>query len=130
MSNIIIFALIILLLVVIFYGFEFISKTRWFRIRSILREHEKAKKREAKNLKEIKKESTEFLKDENKIERILEKIHKGEDVEIPLVAFDFIYRNINKISVLSDDGKIKIVEKQKYSKFQNIVTILLHKKRN
>ena len=46
------------------------------------------------------------------------KMKRGEEVSIPLVAFDYIYRNLNKFTLIDKRGKITIVNQEDYFKFK------------
>lgn len=46
------------------------------------------------------------------------KMKRGEEVSIPLAAFDYIYRNLNKFTLIDKVGKITIVNQEDYFKFK------------
>ena len=46
------------------------------------------------------------------------KMKRGEMVAIPLAAFDYIYRNLNKFALINKSGKITIVNQEDYFKFK------------
>ena len=81
-----------------FFILKKITRTRYWRIKNNIRAYNKDKKDTKKLIENLRKDKDEFVSDDNKVLKILEKIHNGEEVEIPLVAFDYIYRKINKIT--------------------------------
>jgi len=50
---------------------------------------------------------------------------KGEEVKIPIVAFDYIYRNLNKLGIFDKDGNLNLINKEQYIEFQNKAKSLL-----
>ena len=114
-------------LVVLFFIYEKITSSRAWRIRSTVRTFQKEKLAEQNRIDKFKKDADEIITDENKLLKIIEKIHKGEEVEIPLAAFDFIYRKINSISVVDKNGKIKILNAKSFEEFQKTAINLIHK---
>ena len=72
----------------LFFIYEKITSSRAWRIRSTVRTFQKEKLAEQNRIDKFKKDADEIITDENKLLKIIEKIHKGEEVEIPLAAFD------------------------------------------
>lgn len=101
----------------------------WYRFKSTMREFKTDEKRKKKILKGHQEVISEYENNENKVLEILRKIHNNEEVKIPLVAFDYIYRNINKISMVDSEGRIVIVNEEKFIKFQSKAMLLLEKEK-
>lgn len=113
-------------LLVMFFLYEKITSSSAWRIRSTVRTFQREKKAEQNRIDKFKLEADEIITDENKLLKIIEKIHKGEEVEIPLSAFDYIYRKINSISIVDKNGKIKILNAKSFEEFQKTAINLLH----
>ena len=117
--------LFVLLILVILFVFDKITNSRFYRIRSAIIAQRKREELSDKKFNEKIKSGVELINDKEKLIVILEKIQNGEEVEIPLVAFDYIYRNINKFGVFDKKGKLVIVNKEQYLEFQNTALRLL-----
>lgn len=115
----------IIFLLVCFFLFKKITQTRYWRIRSNINAYNKEKKESKKLIENLVKQKEIFLSDDNKIIEILSKIHNGEEVEIPLVAFDYIYRKINKISTIDKNGNVKILSAKDFDDFKRTAIDLL-----
>lgn len=121
--GIIVFVIICL---VLFFVYEKITSSRGWRIRNTVKTFQKEKKLEQSRIDKFKHDANSLISDENKLLKIIEKIHKGEEVEIPLAAFDYIYRKINSISIVDKNGKIKILNAKSFEEFQKTAINLLH----
>ena len=94
-----------------------IANSRAFRIWSINKKWERKEKAE---------EKFDFgSKNKDEIDIILEKIRNGEEVEIPLQAFNYIYSKINKFSIIQKDGTIRFVNPEEYLEFKKKAQKLL-----
>ncbi len=81
----------------------------------------KIHKEEIEIEREAQKTRTRFLDEIKNPDRILEtiiKMQRGEEVQIPLAAFDYIYRNLNKFTLVDKEGRITIVNQDDYFKFK------------
>jgi len=123
MKLVLIFILLVLLVLFILGR---LSDTMWFRIKSVMIAQKKSKEKEEREFHESIKEGTTLLSDQNRLLRIVEKIKNGEEIEIPIIAFDYIYRNINKLGVFDKNGHIKIVNNKQYEAFQNTALRLIN----
>ena len=111
---------------VLFFVYEKITSSRGWRIRNTVKTFQKEKKLEQNRIDKFKHDANSLISDENKLLKIIEKIHKGEEVEIPLAAFDYIYRKINSISIVDKNGKIKILNAKSFEEFQKTAINLLY----
>lgn len=123
----IIFLLLIIFILGILFLYYKITNTKWYRLKSIMKAQKLREKNSSDDLERLKKESNEFISDHNKLLEIIKKIRTGEEVQIPVVAFDYIYRNINKISVVGKDGKITIINQEDFKIFELKALELLNK---
>lgn len=111
---------------VLFFVYEKITSSRGWRIRNTINAFKKEKELELNRIDKFRQDANNLISDENKLLKIIEKIHKGEEVEIPLAAFDYIYRKINSISIVDKNGKIKILNAKSFEEFQKTAINLLH----
>lgn len=111
---------------VLFFVYEKITSSRSWRIRNTIKTFRKEKELEQNRIDKFRHDANNLISDENKLLKIIEKIHKGEEVEIPLAAFDYIYRKINSISIVDKNGKIKILNAKSFEEFQKTAINLLH----
>ena len=111
---------------VLFFVYEKITSSRGWRIRNTINAFKKEKELELNRIDKFRQDANNLISDENKLLKIIEKIHKGEEVEIPLAAFDYIYRKINSISIVDKNWKIKILNAKSFEKFQKTAINLLH----
>ncbi|AXH16427.1 hypothetical protein CP985_10305 [Malaciobacter mytili LMG 24559] len=121
------FFIIIFLIVVIvaYFLYERYTNTRAYRIRKSIKNYNKHLKEQEQKIKKFDDDAKELLSDENKIKEIIRKIHNKEEVIIPIVAFDYIYRMINKISIIDKEGNVKIINDEKFLEFQKTASDLL-----
>lgn len=134
------FLAFIIFLLVCFFIFKKITRTKYWRIRTNIKAYNREKKKTKKLIKDNNKKQKDFITNDNKVKNIIVKIHNKKEIEIPLVAFDFIYRKINKISTIDENGNLKTVRKKENKKLKqtvinflenedtNIIKLLLFKK--
>lgn len=70
---------------------------------------------------QMQKDFSNIIKEENKIIEIIKKIRNKEEVEIDLIAFDYIYRNIDQILVVNSDDKIVITNEELLHKAESFL---------
>lgn len=134
------FLAFIIFLLVCFFIFKKITRTKYWRIRKNIKAYNREKKKTKKLIKDNDKKQKDFITNDNKVKNIIAKIHNKKEIEIPLVAFDYIYRKINKISTIDENGNLKTVGKKENKKLKqtvinflenedtNIIKLLLFKK--
>lgn len=116
----------IIFCLVLFFLYEKITSSRNWRIRNTVKTFLKEKELQQNRIDKFREDANSLISDENKLLKIIEKIHKGEEVEIALAAFDYIYRKINSISIVDKNGKIKILNAKSFEEFQKTAINLLH----
>jgi hypothetical protein len=120
------FLIFVLILLLVLFIINKITDTLWFRVHSakLAQKDRDEKENESINKKII--DGNKLLNDENRLHKIITKIQNGEEVEIPIVAFDYIYRNINKLGIFGKDGTLNIVNKEQYLEFKNTAIRLVN----
>ena len=78
-----------------------------------------------KEVQKTRQRSLEEIKNPDRVLEIILKMKRGEEVTIPLAAFDYIYRNMSKFSLINKEGKITIVNQEDYFKFKEQALKLL-----
>jgi len=121
MKSFIFILLTVFVIIVITIALKKITNSKAFRLRQSIREYQKHKKNEHKFHMQMQKDLSEVIKEENKIIEIIRKIRNKEEVEIDLIAFDYIYRNIDQISVVNSDGKIVITNEVLLQKAESLL---------
>lgn len=58
---------------------------------------------------------------------IITKINTGQEVKIPIAAFQYIYTRLNQICVVDKNGNVQIVNSEEFKKFQKTTIALLDK---
>ena len=119
------FLAFIIFLLVCFFIFKKITRTKYWRIRTNIKAYNREKKKTKKLIKDNDKKQKDFITNDNKVKNIIAKIHNKKEIEIPLVAFDYIYRKINKISTIDENGNLKTVGKKENKKLKQTVIIFL-----
>ncbi len=117
--------LIVVVVLLIFFVIQKITSSRWWRIKTIMQSQKREERENLEKVRAIDRESNNILNDEDRLKNIMKKIQLGEEVEIPLVAFDYIYRNINKFTIIDKTGKLILVNKEQYDIFENRAINLL-----
>jgi len=122
-----IFLLVLLVVVAITISFKTLLNTSAFRIFLVLHEKNMEEKEARKEAERERGKLLEEVKNPNKILDLILKIKKGEEVKIPLAAFNYIYQNLDNFTVVGRDGKLTILDEKSYFKFKEKATELLNK---
>ena len=123
------FLFIILVLMVAYFGLQKILKSKTIRIALIsYREHLQQKKIE-EEIQKSRQRTLDEIKNPDRVMEIILKIKRGEEVKIPLAAFDYIYRNMKKFSIVDKNGRITIINQEDYFKFKKEAMALLEKEK-
>lgn len=94
------------------------TKSRSYRVRRSVKNFRKLKKEEENSVLRCKNNADEVLSDEDRILTIIRKINTGEEVKIPIAAFQYIYTRLNQICVVDKQGNIQIVNSEEFKRFQ------------
>ncbi|KIM03657.1 MAG: hypothetical protein KU29_11410 [Sulfurovum sp. FS06-10] len=123
------FLFIILILILGFFGLQKILKSKTIRIALIsYREHLQQKKIE-EEIQKSRQRTLDEIKNPDRVMEIILKIKREEEVKIPLAAFDFIYRNMKKFSIVDKSGRITIINQEDYFKFKKEAMALMEKEK-
>ena len=115
--------------VVFFFFYKEYTSSRSYRIKRSVRDYRKMKKEEQENLARLQKKADVIISNEDRVMEIIRKITTGEEVKIPIAAFQYIYTRLNKICVVDKDGTIQIVNSKAFQKFQETAIALLDKEK-
>ncbi len=118
MTTMYVIILLAILIVVFFFFYKEYTNSRSYRIKKSVKTYKKLKLEEEKFINSVKSKGEEILNDENRIVNIIEKINKGEEVKIPIAAFQYIYTRLNEICVVDKNGNVQIVNSEEFKKFQ------------
>ena len=114
-----IFLLLVFGLVLLFIGLSKLLNTsaaRIFLINWKMQQKEKEKKREIDKFRYY---TYEQAKNPDQILELILKIKKGEKVDIPLAAFSYIYKNLNKFTIIDKAGNLRIMNYEKFQEFKD-----------
>lgn len=111
----------VILLMVFFFIFKSITSTRYWRIKTNLKAYNKEKIDNEKAIIKMAEKTEEFLSDENRILEVISKIHNGEEVEIPYVAFEYIYRRMGTLGTVDTNGNVRILNFQQFDEFKKLL---------
>lgn len=125
----VLFAIVIIaiLSVIIFFIYKEYTNSRSFRVRKSVKNYKRLKKEEEKTILKYKNVANEILSDEDRILSIIKKINTGEEVKIPIAAFQYIYTRLNQICVVDKNGNVQIVNSEEFKRFQETAINLLDK---
>ena len=125
----ILYAIVIVAIVsvIIFFIYKEYTNSRSFRVRKSVKNFRKLKKEEEKTILKFKNVANEILSDEDRILAIIKKINTGEEVKIPIAAFQYIYTRLNQICVVDKNGNVQIVNSEEFKRFQETAINLLDK---
>ncbi|NCD00396.1 MAG: hypothetical protein EOL95_11955, partial [Bacteroidia bacterium] len=99
----------VFLLLVLFFLVQKILNSKTVRISLIAyREHLNQKAIE-KEMQKTRQRSIEEIRNPDRVLETIMKIKRGEQVTIPIAAFDYIYRNMKKFSIVDKNGRITII---------------------
>ena len=115
--------------VVIFFFYKEYTESRSYRIKRSVKDYRKMKKEEQESLVRLQKKGDEIISNEDRVMEIIRKIKTGEEVKIPIAAFQYIYTRLNQICVVDKDGTIQIVNSKAFQKFQETAIALLDKEK-
>ena len=113
--------------VVVFFFYKEYTSSRSYRIKKSVKTYRKLKKEEAELISKIQNDGIEVINDEDRIMTIIRKINTGEEVKIPIAAFQYIYTRLNQICVVDKHGNVQIVNSEEFKKFQETAITLLDK---
>ncbi len=113
------FLLIVFLLVVLFLISKSLLNSRFFRI-ALISHQQKQKEKELQE--EILKQKTDIenIKNPDRFLDIILKIKRGEKVKIPLEAFTYIYKNIDKYTVVDKDNNLTFINQEDFFRFRKL----------
>lgn len=113
--------------VVIFFIYKEYTSSRSYRVNKSVKNFRKIKKEEEKTILKFINDAEEILSDEDRILTIIRKINTGEEVKIPIAAFQYIYTRLNQICVVDKKGNVQIVNSEEFRRFQQTAINLLDK---
>ncbi|MDY0050992.1 MAG: hypothetical protein RBR65_00505 [Aliarcobacter sp.] len=119
--------IVAIILTVSFIAYKEYTKSRSYRVRRSVKNFRKLKKEEENSVLRYKNNADEVLSDEDRILTIIRKINTGEEVKIPIAAFQYIYTRLNQICVVDKQGNIQIVNSEEFKRFQQTAINLLDK---
>lgn len=122
-----IFLFFVIVMMALFFIVGKIVNSRWYRVRSIMMVQKERELAAKASLNNNVIEANDLLASENGLLEVMRKINEGEEVKIPYLAFDYIYRNINKVSLIDKEGKLVIVNQNDFKLFQQTAMELLQK---
>lgn len=124
----VLFAIVIIaiLSVIIFFIYKEYTNSRSFRVRKSVKNYKRLKKKK-KTILKYKNDAKEILSDEDRILSVIKKINSGEEVKIPIAAFQYIYTRLNQICVVDKNGNVQIVNSEEFKRFQETAITLLDK---
>ena len=115
----------IIVIATLAYALKNILNSRTARIWLIsYKEHQQQKEIEIE-MQKTRQRSLEEIRNPDRILEIILKIKRGEEVKIPIAAFDYIYRNFKKFSIVDKDGRITIINQEDYFHFKEEALALL-----
>ncbi len=124
------FLFLIIVIVTIAQALKSLLNSRTARIWLIsYREHLHQKEVE-KEMQKTRQRTIEEIKNPDRILEIVMKMRRGEEVKIPLVAFDYIYRNMKKFSIVDKEGRIAIINHEDYFRFKEEALSLIESNKN
>ena len=119
------FLMIFLLIVMVFIALSKIMDSSVFRIAVITYQEKLRQKEIEEEIRKTKQRSMEEIKNPDLLMEIIEKMGRGEEIKIPLAAFDYIYRNMRKFTIIDKEGKLTIINEEDYLHFKKIAENLL-----
>lgn len=115
----------IILILAASLGLKTIINSRTMRIWLISRREYLNEIEVEKEQQKTRQRTLEEIKNPDRILEIILQIKRGEEVKIPLAAFDYIYRNMNKFSIVDKKGRVTIINEEDYFKFkQEAITLM------
>lgn len=119
------FLFIIIIILVLGFSLNTIINSRAFRIWIITQRDYLHQKEIEKEMQKTRQRSIEEIKNPDRVMEVIMKIKRGEEVKIPLAAFDYIYRNMKNFSIVDKDGRIAIINQEDYFRFKKEALALL-----
>ena len=120
----------VFLLLVLFFLVQKILNSKTVRISLIAyREHMQQKEIE-KEMQKTRQRSIDELRNPDRVLETIMKIKRGEQVTIPIAAFDYIYRNMKKFSIVDKNGRITIINQEDYFRFKQEALALMEQSKN
>lgn len=120
----------VFLLLVLFFLVQKILNSKTVRISLIAyREHMQQKEIE-KEMQKTRQRSIDELRNPDRVLETIMKIKRGEQVTIPITAFDYIYRNMKKFSIVDKNGRITIINQEDYFRFKQEALALMEQSKN
>lgn len=115
------------IIIILVFGFTLLSiiNSRTFRIWLITQRDYLHQKEIEKEMQKTRQRSIEEIKNPDRVMEVIMKIKRGEEVKIPLAAFDYIYRNMKNFSIVDKDGRIAIINQEDYFRFKKEALALL-----
>ena len=110
-------------------GLKAIINSRTMRIWLISRRENLNQIEVEKEQQKTRQRTLDEIKNPDRVMEIILKIKRGEEVKIPLAAFDYIYRNMKKFSIVDKNGRITIINQEDYFKFKKEAMALLEKEK-
>jgi hypothetical protein len=106
-------------------GLKAIINSRTMRIWLISRRENLNQIEVEKEQQKTRQRTLEEIKNPDRILEVILQIKRGEEVKIPLAAFDYIYRNMNRFSIVDKKGRVTIINEEDYFKFkQEAITLM------
>jgi len=121
------FLFIVIIILVLGFSLNSILNSRTFRIWLITKRDHLHQKEIEKEMQKSRQRNIEEIKNPDRVMEVIMKIKRGEEVKIPLAAFDYIYRNMKNFSIVDKDGRISIINQEDYFKFKKEALALLEK---
>ncbi|DAB36917.1 MAG TPA: hypothetical protein CFH80_02220 [Sulfurospirillum cavolei] len=120
-------AFLFTIIIILVFGFTLLSiiNSRTFRIWLITQRDYLHQKEIEKEMQKTRQRSIEEIKNPDRVMEVIMKIKRGEEVKIPLAAFDYIYRNMKNFSIVDKDGRIAIINQEDYFRFKKEALALL-----
>ncbi|MFW9620335.1 MAG: hypothetical protein ACMV0K_12750 [Sulfurospirillum sp.] len=111
-------------------GLKTIINSRTMRIWLISRRENLNQIEVEKEQQKTRQRSIDELKNPDRVLETIMKIKRGEQVTIPIAAFDYIYRNMKKFSIVDKNGRITIINQEDYFRFKQEALALMEQSKN
>jgi|GEM_PF-6487422 len=121
------FLFTIIIILVLGFSLNTIINSRAFRIWIITQRDYLHQKEIEKEMQKTRQRTIDEIKNPDRVMEVIMKIKRGEEVKIPLAAFDYIYRNMKNFSIVDKDGRISIINQEDYFRFKKEALSLLEK---
>lgn len=115
----IIIALLILLIVICYYIISSIFKSRWYANVLLRRDYKESQKLKENTVKEMERNRDLVVSDKDYLFEVIKKLKLKQEVKIPIEAFEYLYRNLDKFNLIDKHGRVTLLEPKDYELMKN-----------